>query len=98
MASKDYISIKQLCIHYNIPISFIHSLNDLNLIEIKHIKSIQCISETQINDIEKMMRLHYDLDINLEGIDAIYNLIKKIESLNEHILELRNKLKRFNSY
>ena len=44
------------------------------------------------------MSLHYDLDINLEGIDAIYNLIKKIESLNEHILELRNKLKRFNSY
>ena len=42
-----------------------------------------------------MMRLHYELDINFEGMDAIFNLLKKVESLNESIVELHNRLKRF---
>ena len=35
----------------------------------------EVIPEEQVKDFEKMLRLHYDLDINLEGIDAIYNLL-----------------------
>lgn len=95
MTPKSLISVQQLCVNYNIPVSFINSLKDLDLIDIVHIENTKCISETQISDIEKMMRLHYDLNINLEGIDAIYNLLKKVEFLNEHIVELQNKLKRF---
>jgi hypothetical protein len=39
-----------------------------------------------------MMRLHYDLEINLEGIDAIYNLLKQVEDLQNQVVTLRNKL------
>jgi hypothetical protein len=98
MASNDLIPIQQLCTHYNISVSFIDALNNIELIKIIYLGDIQCISKTQINELERMMRLHYDLNINIEGIDAINNLLKKVESLNEHIMELHNKLKRFDPH
>ena len=93
METKDLISIQQFCTHYNIPISFIDLLNEFELIEIVVIKEIHCIHKAQIKDIEKMIRLHYNLDINIEGIDAIYNLLKQIETLREESNELINKLR-----
>jgi hypothetical protein len=41
--------------------------------------------------LEKFVRLHYDLDINLEGIETINYLLEKIEKMQKEILELRNK-------
>jgi hypothetical protein len=38
------------------------------------------------------MRLHYDLDINLEGIEAITCLLDRVRSMQEEIRELRNRL------
>jgi hypothetical protein len=38
------------------------------------------------------MRLHYDLDINLEGIEAITSLLNRVKSMQEEIRELRNRL------
>jgi hypothetical protein len=93
MASKSLISIQQICVHYNVPESFINALNDLDLIDIIYLENAPCISETHINEVEKMMRLHYDLDINLEGIDAIYNLLKQIEGLKQENTLLQNKLR-----
>ena len=93
METKDLISIQQFCTHYRIPISFITSLNEFELIEIITIQETQCIHKTQIKDIEKLIRLHFELDINLEGMDAVYNLLKQVESLQEEIVELTNKLK-----
>jgi hypothetical protein len=93
MKTKDIISIQEICIHYNIPISFITALNEFELVEIKTIQKIQYIKTSQIKGIEKMIRLHYELDINMEGLDVVYNLLKQVESLQEEIIELDNRLK-----
>jgi len=45
--------------------------------------------------VEKMMRLHYDLHINLEGIDAISNLLKQVQDLKKENQILKNKLKTY---
>ena len=42
--------------------------------------------------VEKMIRLHYDLNINLEGVDVIYNLLNQVNSLKKEITDLQNKL------
>ena len=39
-----------------------------------------------------MMRFHYDLNINLEGIDVIARLLKRIEDLQHELRHARNKL------
>lgn len=93
MGTKDIISIQQFCIHYNIPKSFIKSLNEFELVEIITIQEIQYINVRQIKDIEKMIRLHYELNINMEGMDVVYNLLKRVASLQDEIIILDNRLK-----
>jgi hypothetical protein len=93
MKTKDIISIQEICIHYNIPISFITALNEFELVEIITIQEIQYINVRQIKDIEKMIRLHYELHINMEGMDVVYNLLKQVASLQDEIIILDNRLK-----
>ncbi|NRD24617.1 chaperone modulator CbpM [Winogradskyella litoriviva] len=93
METTHLISIQQFCTHYNVPKTFINALHEYDLVEITITDNENYIKTNQLNDIEKMMRLHYDLDINLEGIDAIYNLLKQVEALQNQVVTLRNKLK-----
>lgn len=95
MDTKDLIPIQIICKRYNVPISFINTLQEFQLIEIITAKEDLFIHTKQIKEVEKMMRLHYDLDINLEGVDAIYNLLKQVESLKQEINSLHNRLRFF---
>ena len=93
METKKIISIQQFCTHYDVPVSFINELNEFGLVEIVQEQNTKCIDKLQIRHIEKMMRLHFDLDINMEGIDAIHNLLQQIDALQEQVTQLSNKLK-----
>jgi hypothetical protein len=92
MGKQDLISTQILCKYYNVPTSFIDMLHNHDLIEVKLIENDIFISKTQIRDVEKLMRLHYELNINIEGIDAIFNLLKQVKSLKKEIITLNNKL------
>ncbi|WP_457616535.1 chaperone modulator CbpM [Lutibacter sp.] len=92
MSSESLISIQQICKHYDIPVSFINSLNEFGIIEIEYIDNDKCIYEKHLNQVEKMMRLHYDLNINFEGIDVINNLLQRTELLENEIRLLKNRL------
>jgi hypothetical protein len=95
MDTKKLVSIQEICTNYEIPVSFVKALHDYELVEITRENNDIYLKITQLTDIEKMMRLHYDLDINLEGIDAIYNLLKQVEMLQAEILALKNKLRSY---
>lgn len=92
MSTKDLITIQQFCTYYEVSESFIDSLYEFELIEIVKEDNVKCVSLTQINKIEKLMRLHYDLDINLEGVQAISNLLNQVETLQERVNYLKNRL------
>jgi hypothetical protein len=92
MNTQDYILIQQFCSHYNVPVSFIDALKEFELIDIIPINNELYIDKTLIKDVEKLIRLHYDLDINLEGIHAITNLLKHVEDLQNEIVGLNNRL------
>ncbi|WP_372756458.1 chaperone modulator CbpM [Mariniflexile sp.] len=98
METQNYISIKQFCTNHCVPISFVYELYDFQLIEIVTVEDDAYLYETQIKDLEKLVRLHFDLKINLEGLDAIHNLLSQVESLKSDIIKLENKLKRFEDY
>lgn len=95
MTTSNLISIQQFCIHYNVPATFIKALHEYDLVEITISDNENYLQTNQLNEVEKMIRLHYELDINLAGIDAIYNLLKQVENLQSQIRTLKNKL---NSY
>lgn len=92
MDTTNLISIQQFCKHYNVPKTFINALHEYELVEIIIVNDENYLQTSQLNDVEKIIRLHYDLDINLEGIDAIYNLLKQMESLQNEITTLKNRL------
>lgn len=93
MNMEQYIALNELCLHYEIELSFFTSLSEIGLIEITTIESIDCIDCDHIDSIEKMIRLHQDLNINLEGIDTIFNLLSKIDELQNELIETKNRLR-----
>lgn len=92
MDTRNLIPIKQFCERYEIEFSFINSLNEYGLIEITYIEKDQFIELEKINEVEKMIRLYHELGVNLEGIDIITNLLKRIENLQNEINTIQNKL------
>jgi uncharacterized protein YlxW (UPF0749 family) len=98
MDTTKLISIQQFCTHYNVPIRFITALQEYELIEITITDSQDYLQTNQLNAIEKMMRMHYDLNINFEGIDAIYNLLKQVEQLQDEVRTLKNKLNSYENF
>jgi hypothetical protein len=90
----DYlIAIEEFCTSHDIEISFIHSLQQTGLIEITTIKETGFIDTGQLQQLEKFIRLYYELDINLEGIETITHLLQRIKSLQDEIITLKNRLR-----
>lgn len=95
MKTTDLIPVQQFCEHYNVEISFINTLNEFGLIQIVRVETKPFIQPEQLKDIEKMIRLHYDLQINIEGIEAISHLLTRVNQLQEEIIALKNKTQFF---
>jgi hypothetical protein len=91
---KNYlIAVDEFCANHNIEISFISTLQQNGLIEITTIKETGFIDQDQLLQLEKIVRLYYELDINLEGIETINYLLQRINSMQDEIIFLRNKLR-----
>ena len=94
----QYIALDEFCALHNIEISFISSLQKTGLLEINTIKETGFIEASQLQQVEKFIRLYYDLDINLEGIETINHLLHRINIMQDEITELRNRLRLYETY
>ena len=92
MQTRHLISADEFCTHHKVEYSFISSLQEFGLIEITTLEQGRFIEAESLTELEKFARLHYDLDINLEGIETITYLLKKVKSLQNEINLLKNKL------
>ena len=93
MENRQLISVGQFCVHYNTELEFIHSLYEYGLVEIITVEDTQYLKSEQLTELEKMIRLHYELEINLEGIDAITHLLHRMNNLREELDILKNRLR-----
>jgi hypothetical protein len=92
MEQHELMPVNEFCIHYNAEFSFVHSLHQSGLIEITTIENTAFINKEELYNLEKFIHLHYDMDINLEGIEAINHLLQRINNMQLQINQLRNKL------
>jgi hypothetical protein len=92
MEQVELIPIKDFCIYHNVEYAFIDSLENSGLISVTSIEHTAFINLDDVRKLEKFVRLHYDLDINLEGIETINHLLEKMEEMQREILKLRNEL------
>lgn len=90
METTDLIPVDLFCEHHQVEMSFIYSLQQHGLIETILIEEKQCISADELQKLEKMTRLYYDLDINIEGIETVFHLLEKIENLQNEIRYIKN--------
>ena len=93
MSIENLIPVNQLCSHYKVEMSFFTHLDEFGLIEITTIEHTHYIHEDRAGDIEKIIRMHHELDINLEGIDTILNLLEKVKGLQAQLLAAKNRLR-----
>ena len=92
MSIENFIPVNTLCLHYKLEISFFNTLNENGLIEIQLVDEIQYVHKESIYEIEKIVRMHKELEINIEGIDVVLNLLQKIDALQTELLKVRNRL------
>lgn len=93
MVVQDLILVEKLCSHYKIELSFFDALNNSKLIKIETFEQHKFIHKDEIGNLEKMIRLHKELNVNIEGIDVVFNLLKKEMKLRKELNALKNRLR-----
>lgn len=92
MTKEDLILLDHFCQQHGIEPTFILSLQEFDMIEILVLEEKQYILAAQLAKIEKIIRLHHELEINLEGIDIIMNLLDQIDDYKSQLTSARNRL------
>lgn len=92
MEEVKKISIEQCCIYYKIEASFVQELNEHGLIELTRSDKEAFIAYEQLGNLEKYMHLHYDLEINMPGMEAISHLLSRLQTLQQEIKKLQGGL------
>jgi hypothetical protein len=95
MTRATLISTQDFCTWHQVEYTFISSLHQAGLVEITIIDQAEYIAENQLQRLEKMVRLHHELDINIAGIEAITHLLDRLEAIQDEIRTLRNRLNRY---
>ncbi|MFO7743767.1 MAG: chaperone modulator CbpM [Psychroflexus sp.] len=95
MDENNLILVEQFCSDCDINFSFIKTLNEYGVIEIVVLDDKKYILNEQLKTLERAIQFHYELNINVEGIDVIHNLLYQINDLQEELRVTKNKLKAF---
>lgn len=92
MERSKKISVEQCSIYYQIDTTFVQQLDEHGLLKLSRSGKKAFITYEQLPDLEKFIRLHYDMEINLEGIEAITHLLKRVQHLQQEIKRLEKEL------
>ena len=95
METEEMIPANEFCIHHNIELEFIYSLNQSGLIEIIIVEERLFLPVSQLSHLEKFVRLYYEMDINLEGIETINHLLQRMNAMQQQIVLLNNRLRMY---
>jgi hypothetical protein len=88
----NLISTTDICTYHEVEYTFINSLGEAGLVELRMVDQTAYISEDDLQKVEKMIRMHHELEINIAGIEAITHLLERIEQMQEEMRLLRNRV------
>ncbi|MFM2376028.1 MAG: hypothetical protein RLZZ165_1125 [Bacteroidota bacterium] len=95
MSTEFLIPLDQLSRHYEVEISFIGELHDFGLIEITTVDQVSFLHPDHLAQLEKAIRLQHDLGLNMEGVDVVVHLLRRIEELQQELQAARAQLRMY---
>ena len=93
METEKYIPVLHLCDLYQIEISFFKELNEVGLIEMVSKQNSMYVHEDKLYKVERIIRIHRELNINIEGIDVVLNLLEKVDKLQNEVYSMQSRLR-----
>lgn len=91
MTANHFIRVTHVCNHCKVEPQFIQALHEFGHIQLMVDNNEQYIREEELKAVERYIYFHTELQINLEGIDAIAHLLHQIEELQEELVRTKNK-------
>lgn len=88
---NERISIEEIIRLYKIDYSFVDQLITSELLHPQTENSVRYIIYEELPHLERFVNWHYDLEVNLPGIEIIHKLLNQLEALKK---ENRNLLQR----
>lgn len=85
MNTEELIAIDLFCTYEGVESTFVHALCERGLITVTVTNEKEYIAAEDLPRVEQLARMHYDLDINLEGLEAISHLLERMLDLQERM-------------
>jgi hypothetical protein len=95
MNTDELIAIDLYCTHCEVEVQFVEAMQERGLIQITVVEERRFISVEHLPRLEKLARMHYDLDIDLAGIEALSHMLERMQGLQERIRSLQDRLGRY---
>lgn len=92
MDTQELIIVEVFCQEYQIETHLIDDLEEFGLIQTIAYKDNKYINKNELVYVEKIIRLHNELNINKEGIEVILDLVEKVNNLQAEVKYLKNRL------
>ncbi|MFA5620590.1 MAG: chaperone modulator CbpM [Weeksellaceae bacterium] len=92
MKIDKLILISELRRHYKLSETFFEEVEYFELMQIQNISNQKYILKKELRQLEKIIRLHDDLEINMQGIDVIMHLTDRINVLKQELQEMKRQL------
>ncbi len=93
MTTEQLIAVEVFATHQGLEATFVHALHERGLIRITMVQEQHFLKPDELARIEQLARMHYDLDINLEGLEAISHLLDRIDAAQQDLRMLRERLR-----
>lgn len=93
MSTEQLISIELYCQHEELDIRFVQALKERGLIGLVMQEERIYIEPEQVSRLEQLARLHYELEINLEGLEAISHLLDRMDRMQRDLRALQERLR-----
>lgn len=98
MGNTTYILVSEFCSHHHLEIGFVQRLQEHGIVEVTHLDEGDSIPLEAMKHLEKMVRLHQELDIHPDDLDVVSDLLDRLESLQEEIKAVKEQLRFFEQH
>ncbi|WP_101689823.1 chaperone modulator CbpM [Dysgonomonas massiliensis] len=85
----ELIIVSEYCSQNRIEPEFLFSLEEVGLVDFIKRNDEYYLYISQLGDLDRYVRWHYELSINAEGIDVIQNLMNRINEMQGEISRLK---------